>query len=404
MFNINQKREMKRVNFKWKNVATIVACLAVLLSANNVLAQTFNYTDASGVTCEYEVNYTQTYDDGSFPVVTLKKIITMPSSVTKWALPETVTNSNIGYRVWYNAALNNPGDGGNLVSQLTEIVFPKFMKQIAMNNSTVPTTNLHKVTFGEYAEYCSTNLFGYSPFDTVIFKGARIFVNDDGYVKAGFRDCFGVFGTNPTGTKIIIPCGTMAKFVTSMTNYPNTWNGGLWTSANLVEAECLNTLTVLSSDNNLGLATANCGWLWSNATTQGNVSGNVTLYALPKGGTVFLGWNDGNLDNPRIVNVQSDVTFTANFAACSGAGVAELRSAPAFQVFPNPAKDNLTVQLQEDTAGTLAVFDLNGRIVKSQPINGSTAVINTSSLASGIYVIRLEKGGTAVAGVKFVKE
>ena len=39
----------------------------------------------------------------------------------------------------------------------------------------------------------------------------------------------------------------------------------------------------------------------------------VQLTAVPRSGYCFLYWNDGNTDNPRIINVTSDKTYTAVF-------------------------------------------------------------------------------------------
>ena len=41
----------------------------------------------------------------------------------------------------------------------------------------------------------------------------------------------------------------------------------------------------------------------------------VTIQAMPKGGYYFIGWTDGNLDNPRTVTVTGDATYKAKFSA-----------------------------------------------------------------------------------------
>lgn len=57
-----------------------------------------------------------------------------------------------------------------------------------------------------------------------------------------------------------------------------------------------------------------------------NTCGNVQTYTIPEGeqmvlhahpmaGYVFSQWSDGNTDNPRIVTVTSDVSYTAEFVA-----------------------------------------------------------------------------------------
>ena len=61
-----------------------------------------------------------------------------------------------------------------------------------------------------------------------------------------------------------------------------------------------------------------------NITT--NACGNVQTYTIPEGeqtvlhahpmaGYMFSQWSDGNTDNPRIVTIDSDITFTAEFVA-----------------------------------------------------------------------------------------
>ncbi len=60
----------------------------------------------------------------------------------------------------------------------------------------------------------------------------------------------------------------------------------------------------------------------SDNDTMGTVSGGgsfdpdseITISAHPLDGYKFIGWNDGNTDNPRIIVVNSDTTFTASFA------------------------------------------------------------------------------------------
>lgn len=60
----------------------------------------------------------------------------------------------------------------------------------------------------------------------------------------------------------------------------------------------------------------------SNDTTMGTVTGggeyeyhsNAMLIASPAYGYHFLQWNDGNSENPRIIEITNDVSFTAQFA------------------------------------------------------------------------------------------
>jgi uncharacterized repeat protein (TIGR02543 family) len=189
----------------------------------------------------------------------------------------------------------------------------------------------------------------------------------------------------------------------------NQWQQGTvtWTSANFVEAECLNTLTVLSSNVSLGNAWSMNGGVIITSTpsnTSANYSGTATLVAIAKAGKIFTGWNDGNTDNPRTVNVTADITYTANFAACEGAGIQGVQAASPLKVYPNPANTTLYVELENYVNGTLTLFNMSGQIVLSQAVNGNSAQINMSALAAGNYTLRLVENGAASAGVQVVKQ
>ncbi len=59
-------------------------------------------------------------------------------------------------------------------------------------------------------------------------------------------------------------------------------------------------------------------------------------------------------------------------------------------IFPNPSQDFITVQLQEDIATKISLLDIAGRIIETKiPISTKTQ-FNLSSLADGVYLIKLE--------------
>ena len=67
------------------------------------------------------------------------------------------------------------------------------------------------------------------------------------------------------------------------------------------------TVTVSPNDSNLGTVTG------SGLYPEGSV---IQITAIPFSGCRFIGWNDGNLDNPRDVEVTGNLAFIANFEAC----------------------------------------------------------------------------------------
>jgi putative heme degradation protein len=60
------------------------------------------------------------------------------------------------------------------------------------------------------------------------------------------------------------------------------------------------------------------------------------------------------------------------------------------RVFPNPTDVGFTIQSRQVKAGTVVQFyDQMGRMVLSDFISGESTYMNTSALASGIYLLRI---------------
>ena len=392
---------MIKVRLKLRKVVAIAICLAGVLNANNVLAQhtEFEYTDASGVKAMYTTNHGVIIDCEN--CVTMKSIVSIPTDLTKWVLQDNVSNGANSYQlIKVNTNIFEENYFNVQIPSLTELVFPNTMIRIDLgwqNNF----GNLRKVTIGKNVEFLG--VFDDLPLDTIVFLGDKAFES----FAEGDR-LVGSFKGAPATCKVIIPCGTYAKFAASITANLNGYWGNI-TVANLKEAECLNTLTVLSSDVSLGNALSISGCNTLTTTTPNNptttFSGTATLYALAKEGKVFVGWADGVVGNPRTVTVSSDTTFTAVFATCEETGIRSAQAAAPLKVYPNPATSTLYVELENYVNnGTLTLFDMSGKVVLSQTFNGNSAQINMSALSAGNYILRLVENGTASAGVQVIKQ
>ncbi len=72
-------------------------------------------------------------------------------------------------------------------------------------------------------------------------------------------------------------------------------------------------------------------------------------------------------------------------------------------LFPNPVEDILSVQDWKADATVLKILDMEGRVLRSQNIQGmSRADVSVQDLPSGVYIVRLD-GGSKVAVGKFTK-
>jgi hypothetical protein len=68
--------------------------------------------------------------------------------------------------------------------------------------------------------------------------------------------------------------------------------------------------------------------------------------------------------------------------------------APAFKVYPNPAKDKIFVDVNEPTE--IGVFSISGNLLIRRLVNSSMDFINVSGLPSGMYFVKsLKQGGNA---------
>lgn len=107
---------------------------------------------------------------------------------------------------------------------------------------------------------------------------------------------FNYSNTNVSSVPVIVPCGRYSTY-RSATN---------WRSLNIRNTSIIvYSIAVYSSDENMG----------SVSVTQQPSCNNMTavIVATANPGFHFAGWNDGNTENPRTVNLTSDEEFTAIF-------------------------------------------------------------------------------------------
>ena len=71
-------------------------------------------------------------------------------------------------------------------------------------------------------------------------------------------------------------------------------------------------------------------------------------------------------------------------------------------IYPNPTKDNLTIETNLNTEQRIEIVNLIGQTVYTTIIN-KKATINTSAFANGVYILKLSSDKETVVR-KFVKE
>jgi hypothetical protein len=78
----------------------------------------------------------------------------------------------------------------------------------------------------------------------------------------------------------------------------------------------------------------------------------------------------------------------------------ENRDEVAFDAFPNPCRDQLSLDLPDDFDGAVEVYDMTGREVISKDIAGHFAMIETNALPQGHYVAVLKNNKNRIVGYK----
>ncbi|GAA0872888.1 T9SS-dependent M36 family metallopeptidase [Gangjinia marincola] len=96
------------------------------------------------------------------------------------------------------------------------------------------------------------------------------------------------------------------------------------------------------------------------------------------------GSTNSRFDQVENFDIPAGVLSTASFATGD------------FGLYPNPAKDQVVIQSGNlNGTATIAIYDINGRIILSQDADLSNdVVLNTSSFSQGIYLVKItaEKG------------
>jgi hypothetical protein len=75
-------------------------------------------------------------------------------------------------------------------------------------------------------------------------------------------------------------------------------------------------------------------------------------------------------------------------------------------VYPNPTIDQLTLQIKDIEISNLSfrIYDINGRLLLSEKINGNETIIYMSDYMSSIYFIKVYQGNSELKIFKIVKQ
>ena len=127
-------------------------------------------------------------------------------------------------------------------------------------------------------------------------------------------------------------------------------------------------------------------------TTQVYDMAAVSKLDFTTSGSLKVLKTDGTADTKAISATRKVVFSAENVSAVSEAE----SSASVLKVYPNPAKSEITVEGAEND---ILIFSANGGLVSTTKAADKT-VVNVSSLADGVYVLRSGKSAARIIKTK----
>lgn len=73
-------------------------------------------------------------------------------------------------------------------------------------------------------------------------------------------------------------------------------------------------------------------------------------------------------------------------------------------VFPNPVNDELSIVVQNLQGKSFRIFDVSGRLLKSDQIHSTTTIINVQNFPAGTYVLHINRNGVIVQTLQIIKQ
>ena len=170
------------------------------------------------------------------------------------------------------------------------------------------------------------------------------------------------FLNTPNEKNLIVPCGALDNYINSY------WNDCF---ANIIEEI---DFTITANVNNSAFGSV--------AVESDCSTSTATLTATANEGYKFVRWNDGNTENPRIVTLSSDITFTAIFSEINNSSLMDVEHSE-LSLYPNPTNSKVTFN---QAIEKVEVIDLSGKTLQTYE---NANEINIETLPAGVYHLRL---------------
>jgi|GEM_PF-3276169 len=101
----------------------------------------------------------------------------------------------------------------------------------------------------------------------------------------------------------------------------------------------------------------------------------------------------------------NDAKYTFIYEEFDDSGINSLLADEDFKLYPNPAQDLITVQINKNRINHIRVVDMSGRVVfqTKGKMNASAITFPTNQLTDGIYILQVQSGNQAGSKIFVVK-
>jgi len=297
----------------------------------------------------------------------------------------TVTERGVCYGTSQNPTLSNSkvisGSGtGSFTANLSNLVASTtyYVRAYAINtNGTVYGTQQSFTTLAGSLTYCASkgSNVAYEWIDLVQFAG----INKSSTADAGYKDNTSLVGN--VSLNSTVPIYLSAGFKSSA--YTEFWT--VWIDFD--HNGTFDTSELVASGSSSSSATLTYNVTIPAAALLGNTRMRVTMKynAVPTACETF---SYGEVEDYTVNISQSSgaPVFNNPFAIALGNEVPT-----SLTVFPNPALDHVTVQLNGvDSEVMLRVYDMRGALVKIMPMTERNIDVDISNLPKGVYIISVD--------------
>lgn len=172
----------------------------------------------------------------------------------------------------------------------------------------------------------------------------------------------------------------------------------------------VNSTTVTVNPTPTLIATANRTVMCRNETNTVSVSGAST-YSWSTGATTqsfvitptvatVLNYSITGTDAN---NCGAGTSLVINVSFCTGLSTNSTQD-PSVLIYPNPGNGNLVIRSDFGSEGRILIYDVFGKLVRSQSLNGQTTGVDLQNEPAGVYHITIVKENVTVHSSKIVKE